>query len=300
VTNRELDLPLEDTPSSRFLVWIIAGLTYLTVLALAVAAVADGTLRMIELRPKIVTVALPPAVTSEAEDGEMRVALELLRNDEGVARASPVASDELERLVESWLVDDGAAGGRLELPRLIDVTFRPSAEPDVAALEQRLRAVVAGASIEIDELPVDRSDDLARLLRAGGGLVGLALLVGTLVVVVVVTRMSLDLHDDTVDLLRLMGAPDGYVARQFELHALLHGLRGGLIGFAAALATVLAAVHAAELLERLSPLPIELRPVDWVLLACVPVVAAMLITATARLTALRSLSRMRWPRAVGT
>ena len=57
-------------------------------------------------------------------------------------------------------------------------------------------------------------------------------------VVVVVTRMSLDLHEETVDLLRLMGAGDDYVGRQFEQHALSNALRGGLLGFTAAIVTV--------------------------------------------------------------
>jgi cell division transport system permease protein len=103
--------------------------------------------------------------------------------------------------------------------------------------------------------------------------------------------MSLGLHRDTVELLRLMGAPDGYVARQFERHALLGGLRGGLLGFAAAILTVLALVYGSRLFELMSSLPLALRPADWVMLACVPIVAALLITAVARLTALWSLSR---------
>ena len=57
-----------------------------------------------------------------------------------------------------------------------------------------------------------------------------------MLVVVVVTRMSLDLHQETVDLLRLMGAGDAYVGRQFEQHALSNALRGGLLGFTAAVA----------------------------------------------------------------
>ena len=50
--------------------------------------------------------------------------------------------------------------------------------------------------------------------------------------------MSLDLHEETVDLLRLMGAGDDYVGRQFEQHALSNALRGGLLGFTAAIATL--------------------------------------------------------------
>ena len=45
ILDLELDLPLADTPASRFLAWIAAGLVGLAVLALALAAMADGTAR---------------------------------------------------------------------------------------------------------------------------------------------------------------------------------------------------------------------------------------------------------------
>ena len=62
------------------------------------------------------------------------------------------------------------------------------------------------------------------------------------VVVAAITRMSLDLHQATVDLLRLMGASEGYVGRQFEQHALANALRGSLAGFAAAVLMLAAAI----------------------------------------------------------
>jgi hypothetical protein len=53
------DLPLDQTALTRFLPWTVAALVYLAVLALAVAAVADGALRLYSLRARLVTVTLP-------------------------------------------------------------------------------------------------------------------------------------------------------------------------------------------------------------------------------------------------
>lgn len=291
-TTRELDLPLEDTASNRFLVWIIAGLTYVMVLAFALAGVSDGAVKLHELRPKMVTVALPPGPDDARGAAELEAALAVLHATEGVRAASPVSKEELERLIEAW-IGSPRPDDALALPRLIDVTFDASRELDVGALSARLRDAVAGASVDVDEVKNERAEEIARLLRTGGGSVGLVILLGMLGLVVVVTRMSLDRHDQTVDLLRMMGAADGYVARQFELHALLNGLRGGLAGFAAAFFTLLVVVQGGRLIERLAAMPLGLRAVDWVLLACVPIIAAMLITATARATALWGLGRLR-------
>ena len=113
------------------------------------------------------------------------------------------------------------------------------------------------------------------------------------VVVVLVTRMSLDLHQETVDLLRLMGAADHYVGRQFEQHALSNALRGGLLGFTAALMTI-SGYMVAPAAGLDSGLPrLELVPADWLLLGCVPVVAALLTALVARRTARWGLARLR-------
>ena len=295
---RQLDLPLEHTPAGRFLPWIVAGLIYLAVLALAAAAVADGAVRLLELRPRILTVALPPAEGGAYEDPaaspDVAAALAVLRPTPGVTGARPVPVAELEQLVEPWLAGEPRRGDDLPLPlpRLIDVTFDRAAEIDLAALEERLRAAVAGASIDPEALTLGRAEELARYVRVLALGSGILVVVGVLVVVGMVTRMSLGLHRDTVELLRMMGAPDAYVARQFERHALLTGLQGGLLGFVAAILTVLLLVYGSRLLRLLSTLPLDLRPVDWIVLACVPVVGALLITVVARLTAVWSLARM--------
>ena len=48
--------------------------------------------------------------------------------------------------------------------------------------------------------------------------------------VMVATRASLAVHRETIELLHLIGAQDGFVARAFARRALGMGLRGGLIG----------------------------------------------------------------------
>lgn len=52
---RRFDLPLDQTAASRFLPWLLACLVYVAVVALAVAAVADGALRLYNIRAKLVT-----------------------------------------------------------------------------------------------------------------------------------------------------------------------------------------------------------------------------------------------------
>jgi cell division transport system permease protein len=211
---------------------------------------------------------------------------------DGVVFARPVEPQELGRLVAPWL-GQGAELAALAMPQLVDVGFNPGREPDLGELKAQVAGLVPGATIDDGAQADGEADGAARSLRAlalGAGVLVLAVLVG---VVVVVTRMSLDLHQETVDLLRLMGAPDGYVARQFEHHALSNALRGGLFGFTAAVMAISGFVVATAALPAGGLPPVDLRPLDWLLLGCVPVAAALSTALVSRLTARRSLARVR-------
>ncbi|MGI9420798.1 MAG: cell division protein FtsX [Geminicoccaceae bacterium] len=288
---RSLDLPLDQTAVSRFLPWIMAGLLYLAVVALAVAAIADGALHLFDERDKMVTVSLPTAGLSEQGDRDVANVLDVLNESKDVVSATVVPDDELQDLIEPWLGERGE-GEDLPLPRLIDVSFDPLGRPDLRGLEQRLRDVVPDATIGIQEVSEGRAERQATFFRTIGVTIGVILLLCSLAIVTVITSLSLAMHDDTVNLLRYMGAQDGYLARQFERYALQSGLRGGLIGFFAAMLTVLGVLYSIQNLEMTNSIRLGLRPVDWIFLACVPVVAALLCTLTARLTALWGLGRM--------
>ncbi|MGI9499058.1 MAG: cell division protein FtsX [Geminicoccaceae bacterium] len=288
---RSLDLPLDQTAVSRFLPWIMAGLLYLAVVALAVAALADGALQLFDERDKMVTVSLPTAGLSEDGDRDVANILDALNEEKQVVKATVVADDELKDLIEPWLGERGDDED-LPLPRLIDVSLDPLSQPDLQGLEQRIREIVPDATVGIQEVSEGRAERQAAFFRAVGITLGIVLLLCSLAIVTVITSLSLAMHDDTVTLLRYMGAQDGYLARQFERYALHSGLRGGLIGFFAAMLTVLGVLYSIQNLEMTNSIRLGLRPVDWIFLACVPVVAALLCTFMARMTALWSLGRM--------
>lgn len=284
------DLPLRERAASRFLPWAIGGLLYVAVVALAVAALADEALRSQGVAIRMVTVTLPPGDDVGRGADAMADALDILRGAPGVISAVPVPAPEVAALLEPWL---GGAEGEpdLPLPGLIDLTLDSRAEVDLAKLEERLRGAVAGATIGEEVFARDRAEPFAAFLRACGIAAGtMALLVGV-VLVGLITRASLHANAEALELLRCLGASDGYLARQFERHALLSGLQGGLLGLVLALATVLAMVHGSDRMQLDETVELDLSATNWLLLAGVPLIAALLATAVARITALWGLIR---------
>lgn len=280
---RRLDLPLDETATSRFLLWIVAGVVFSMVVTLGVAAIANGAFTLYNTRAKLVTVTLPP-------ESDVEQALGLLRRTRGVISASAVAPKDFEALVEPWL-SGAKLGTDLPFPQLIDVALDPGARPDLKALEQDLAAEVPGSRIGVEAMSRDRAERVAAFVRAWSGGIGALLLVIMVAIVVWTTSMSLRLHRPTVELLRHMGAADGYVARQFERHALYSSIWGGLLGFALGALVILALLYTGHQMQLAGSVELDVRPLDWLLLGCIPVLVALLVTLASRFTAMWGLGR---------
>ncbi|MGH6968844.1 MAG: cell division protein FtsX, partial [Stellaceae bacterium] len=185
----------------------------------------------------------------------------------------------------------------LELPRLIDVRLAAGGHAALAALRAKLAAAAPGATLDDHQLWLD---SLARFARSAEitALAVLALIGGVAVISVsFATRSGLAVHRDVIELLHLMGARDGYVARQFERQALRLALIGGVLGLALAAAALFALSRASDAAAWLGDgatlLPaLHLRGWNWAVLAALPIIAGLVAMATARLTVLATLRRL--------
>ncbi len=283
-----LDLPLEGSALGRLTRHVVGGLVFMAVLAFALAGLAHERLIKDASLPRIVTLALPPAAADE-RPGLVADLVAVLERLPEAASVSPVGDAELDALLGPAAGGDARA---LSLPRLIDVAFNPGSNPDVAAIEERVRAMVPGATLGDGGTMAGPRGGVGALLRAGGVVAGCALLLAALVGVAAITRLSLAQHHETLDVLRSMGAKDAYVARQVEHHALAVALYGAVGGFVAAVLVLVAVLYGPTWIGVEPPIPVVPGAVDWVLLSLVPIVAVLLATLSARLAARFSLRRI--------
>ena len=290
---QRLDLPLAEDSTGRFLVWIMAVMIYLAIVALAGSMVLAGMAGRWESgltgRLTVQIAPLPDAgVLPLAQRTE--VTLALLRSTPGIVRAEPVGAASAHKLLEPWL--GSALLDDLPLPALIDVEVGSGAGLDAPALAERLAGAVPGA--RLDNHAAWLAD--LRILAHTAQLVALAvvLLVGgaSVASVVFAVRTGLAIHSPVVELLHIMGATDAYVARQFQTHVAGLALRGGVVGLGLAALTLLALrLAAGDTPVGLMPdMTLGLR--EWLALIAVPLVAATLAVVTARWTVLRVLTRM--------
>lgn len=294
--HQRLDIPLNRDSSVRFLPWIIALMVYLAGLALAGMLVLNTALQSWDRSLSgTLTVQLPPAEAGKG-DGGLAAAVALLRATRGVLGADALTRAATAKLVEPWL-GTAFSPEELALPRLIDLRIDPAAPPDFAALKTRLAAAAPGAVLDDHRLWLDRLAGLVLSIQATA--LAVVVLIGGAAVLTVVftTRAGLAVHHAVIEVLHLIGARDGYIARQFERQARGLGLRGGLAGSVLTVATLLTigrAGAATKLFgEQVALLPsLELKLWHWAALAVLPLAAALIAMMTARLTVLRALRRM--------
>ena len=289
---RGAELAFERDPANRYLPWIIALMVYLATLAVAGAFALGATAAQWRgAQSDRLTIQLPPPDSPASGDQRAALVIDILRSTAGVATVRRLDRRELVGLLEPWLGTANITPG-LPLPDLIDVTVERGAKPDLDALARRLETAAPGATLD------DHGRWMGRLATAASAVQALALMLTALIAgaaaanVMVATRASLAVHRETIELLHLIGAQDGFVARGFGRRALVLGLRGGLIGLGLAGLTYLLLQRATSGLD--APL---LPRLDWSLvslatLAALPLASAAIAMLTARFTVLRALAKL--------
>jgi cell division transport system permease protein len=227
---------------------------------------------------------------------ETAKALDIVSATDGIISARELGEHHVETLLEPWLGATPALA-ELPLPQLIAAEIDPRNPPDLAALERRL-AAVPGARLDTHRLWQTRLARTASTFRR----LSLAILVliasSAAGLVIFATRSVLDANRGVIDVLSLVGASDGFIARavkgRFLRTASIAGLSGMLGGIAtfAILGLIgspagdsgLGAASAGLLISAPS-----VAAATYAVFLLVPVCATLLSLATAHLAIMRQL-----------
>ena len=288
---RRTDLPLEGDGLGRYLPWLVAFMVFLSALALGgLMAIGDAVRHWDNEVSGTLTVQVPPAANAKDTDRRIQAALEILRALPGVHRADALAPAQIRSLLEPWL--DAQALAELPLPRLIDVELETGADISAAEVARRLATAVPDAVVDDHRVWLTRLVELARSVEALVAVGLLLMAAATVGTVVFTTRTGLAIHRDVIEVLHLIGAQDGYIARQFASRAMMLGLRGGLMGLVLAVPALAGIGYLGRRLQAGFLPEMEMTALHWAAIVALPLVVAAIATVTARLTVVRTLARM--------
>ncbi|HJN04529.1 MAG TPA: FtsX-like permease family protein [Alphaproteobacteria bacterium] len=291
---RRYDLYFRQDASGRFVPLIIGAMVYLAALALSGSMVIGHIIEdWNEGLRGTLTIQVPAAGPASAVQDDTRVdtALATLFETPGVADARALPPDDIQALLKPWFGEDDLPAG-LPVPALIDVTLEPGARIDSAALADLLDQAVPGTQLFDNGAWLDRLVRFARSVQWVAGIVVALVAVSAIAIIVFVTRAGLSMHRRTIELLHVIGARDGYIARQFQFHSLALGFMGGVLGLAVAAVTLVVLALLAEragapIVPRLS-----LSVPNLIALGALPLVSAAIATLTARAIVMRALRAM--------
>lgn len=225
-------------------------------------------------------------ITAPSEDIEDQAAavLTALSQTPGIVSARRLETAEQLALLAPWF-GDRLPVEQLRLPVLIEVT-ETAEGPDRAGLEQRLLGEAPGAVYDSHgtwRTPLIEAATRLRTL-ALAALTLIALVTG--VMVALAASSALAANAQVVDVLRLVGARDGWISRAFVTRFTLRALAGAGAGTIVAM-IVVALIPTGGEAGILSGLGFRGRGWLWPLI--VPLAAAMIAAGATWLAAYRSL-----------
>lgn len=274
--------------------WVIAIMIALTVMA----AGAGLALRNLSNNAQAeiaggLTVQIVEGAPAERER-QAEVAVAVLSNREDVAEVRRVPDDELDALLEPWLGQRGVAEeDAIPVPALIDVRLTGPVTPRrLDELRASLTASVPAARLDAQARWLEPVFDAVSSLQwLAAGLI--VLLAATSAAAVwLAARSALGSNRETIEIIHLLGGTDAQIARIFQRSIGLDAVLGGLAGLALGLAAMVLLGRRFSGLGSGMVAGGSLGPVDWALLAAIPVTAVILAMLTARVTVLSALRRM--------
>jgi cell division transport system permease protein len=273
-------------PSGRFAgatPWLIGIMMFVMMIVAATGLALAGGARLV--RDGVANRYSIQIADGRASEGR---ALAAARAAPFVARADAVPEAELRATLEQWLGPVAAGeGADLPLPALIEVELAPGADP--APVAAAVRRAVPSAQFVADQSRLAPMLGTLTALTIVAGLLVALIALATAAAVVLATRSALETHRGTIEVLHGIGATDLQVTRLFQRKIAIDALIGGTAGGAvAALVLLLVAGGGLGALGDWTNGSL-LGWDDLLLLAALPLLAAILATVVARATVLAAL-----------
>jgi cell division transport system permease protein len=167
-------------------------------------------------------------------------AAEAAAGSSGVADVHALSKAEAEHMLEPWL-GQGLDLSQLPIPRLIVVHMRSEQPADLAPLRAALATAAPQASLDDHRLWLARLGAMANVIVVFAGALFVLMIIAMATAIGFATRGAMAGNREIIEVLHFVGAPDSFVAKQFQTHFMRLGSRGAAIGGAGAAIFFLAA-----------------------------------------------------------
>ncbi|MEN8709063.1 MAG: FtsX-like permease family protein [Paracoccaceae bacterium] len=275
--------------SARLTVWTAAAMAFLAVFALALSLAADrlATRWSADLAHSST---LRISAPTDQMDAQISAAQRVLETTTGVESFRILTKEEQAELLAPWFGAEMPIE-QLPLPQLIEIKENEVGF-DPQGLRLRLSAEVPGAVLDDHMRWRQPVVTAARGLNALG-LVIMAVIIGTTgTMITLAASAALAANAQVIQVLRLVGATDGYIAgafvRRFTMRVLSGAAVGTIVGLGVMMLMPTAAFDEEQILTRLS-----FEGSEWVYAVLITPAAALVAFFSTRRAALSTLKDLR-------
>ena len=232
------DIPVGQDVGSRYVCWIVGLMVFLLSLVFAGAVSISSSLNQWNLgNTSRLTIELPLHGVQDPE-AMIENVLGTLQRIPGIASVKLVNNQEVLKLLQPWVGQVNLLQD-LTLPALMDVDMKENVVANVDEITQTLHQISPTIRIE-EHTQWQHTLEKLRLSLEAMAYLFISLIGATVMVTItLITRSSLATHSSIIDVLRLVGANNGYIARKFQRRAFWLALKGGAWGVAIAIPTIL-------------------------------------------------------------
>lgn len=255
--------------TAHLTLFISGAMAFLTVFALALS-LASG--RLADRWASELAGAATLRINAPADQlaGQTKAALTVLRQTPGVASARALTAEEQAALLSPWFGPDLPLDS-LPIPQLIEIV---EGEPglDAAGLRLRLGAEVPGAVLDDHTRWREPLVDAAMSLRRLGWISILLIGGATAAMITLAANASLAANAQIIEVLRLVGARDRFIASAFVRRFTYRAFFGAAVGVLLGMTGVLLLPEASDEGGFLTGLGFQ--GAGWLLPALIPVLGA--------------------------
>jgi len=293
MNSKRLDLCLWNDPSFKFTPWIISLMVYLATLSFLIASALTQFLSSWDTSQSIkLTIEVPPVLgetkASAKKDPRLQQIIYILGKTPEIAKFEMLKEEDTLAWITP-LVGETEHLKHLPLSTLLEVELKSHNPAMVMALTKQLQGIQKDILVE-DHLTWKKDTmQVAYALKVVILLIILMILMASIFTVIFTSKTSLIIHKNTLDILRILGAKNTYIARQFQSHALRLGLKGGFVGALFTFSTLMTLSHFVEKLHF--PSLFQLLPTldIYAIIFLVPIAMTLFMIVSTRMTVLRML-----------
>ena len=288
------DIPLEQESSRRHLPILMCLLVFLLIMILTVVFSIENTLLHYQSQNQEQTlneqnIAIE-IIQSKKSNLDLNHIAQLLSKTQGITSFKIIPENKKILFLKSYS-DDIKRTKDSKKMILIELTIDQT-KFNINEMKQLLHSLVPDIHVtSYTKKPKNQASLISSLRIISYSVIG-AILFSILTIVSVTTRASLNIHKHTIDVLRLMGARNRYIASYFQNSSFYLCLKGALLGLIISIPTIVLFKWLYQRLSAATQFTLETPLWLWLLILFTPFIISFLAMLVSRLSVIRTLIRL--------